>query len=202
MKKLFAFISILLINITSNAQELTGFMGIPFGTKRDEIKKLFLTKSPNSTIYTDKPGTLTFRDLQFGGRKAYAVVFGLNSEDEFHTAVVLLENNNDYEVFDLYDNVVADINNKYHDRDVDNELWRYPYDKSDKFNHGVTAIKTGKCQLQSMWFFDVNNPLSQDDDNVIAVENTESCTVKISYQNGLMINEVETKNKQKNSQDY
>lgn len=202
MKRLIVFISIILCSVSSYAQELTGFMNIPFGTKREDIKKSFLSKNPNSTIFTDKPGTLTFKDFTFGGRKAFAVVFALNSNDEFHTAVVLLENDNPYNVFDLYDNVVSDINEKYHFKDVDNELWRYPYDKSDKYDHGVTAIKTGKCTLESMWYFDVNDPSTHDDDNVIAVENTESCTIKITYQNGIMINEVVSKNKEKNSQDY
>lgn len=203
MKKIILFI-LTIIAINVNAQELNGFMGIPFGTSRSDIKKMFLSKNPTAKVYTDKPNTLTFTDFKFGGRNAAAVVFGLNDQDKMHTAVVLLEKNglsDDY-VFELYDEVVNDINQKYHYRDIDNEIWKYPYDKSDKLTYGVTAIKLGKCILQSMWYFDVNNPNNNDDDNIIAVENTESCLIKITYQNGIMINEVETKNNQKNSQDY
>lgn len=202
MKKIILFI-LTIITINVNAQELNGFMGIPFGSSNEEIKKTFLSKNPTAKIYTDKPTTLTFTDFTFGGRKAAAVIFGLTDDSKMHTAVVLLENNNgdDY-VFELYDNVVTDINQKYHYSDVTNEIWKYPYDKSDKFNHGVTAVKTGKCVLQSMWYFDVNDPNTHDDDNIIAVENTQSCLVKITYQNGLMISDVENKNKEKNSKDY
>lgn len=202
MKKIILFI-LTIVTINVNAQELNGFMGIPFGSAKEEVKKTFMSKNPNSKIYTDKPGTLTMTDFTFGGRTAVAVVFGFGESDKMHTAVVLLENSNgdDY-VFELYENVVKDINNKYHYHDINNEMWKYPYDKSDKFNHGATAIKLGKCELQSMWYFDVNDPTTHDDDNIIAVENTQSCTVKISYQNGLLINEVVSKNNEKNSQDY
>lgn len=202
MKNLIILITIILFNLSTNGQELTGFMGIPFGTSREEIKKTFLSKNPNSKIYTDKPGTLTLTDFTFGGRKALAVVFGLNDQNQMHTAIVLLENNNDDDVFELYDNVVTDINNKYHYRDVNNEVWRYPYTITDKYTYGVSAIKMGKCLYQSMWYFDVNDPTTHDDDNVIEVEITESCSVKISYQDGLMIDQVVIKNNEKNSQDY
>ena len=202
MKKLLSIISIIFFTTTTNAQELTGVMGISFGSTKNEIKSTFLSKNPNVEIHTDEPRTLTFTNFSFGGRKAVAVVFGLNEDGKMHTAIVLLNNDNDDDVFDLYDNVVSDINNKYHYRDINNEVWKYPYDKSDKYQHGTTAIKLGKCSLQSMWYFDVNDPSTHDDDNVIAVENTESCTVKITYQNGLMISDVVSKNKEKNSQDY
>lgn len=202
MKKLLSIISVFLITIVSNAQELTGFMGIPFGSSKTEIKNTFLSKNPNAKIHTDEARTLTFTDFTFGGRSAVAAIFGLNDMGNMHTVIVLLNNDNEEDVFNLYDNVVSDINDKYHYRDVNNEIWKYPYDKSDKFQHGTTAIKLGKCTLQSMWYFDVNNPTTHDDDNVIAVENTESCTVKITYQNTMMINEVIEKNKKKNSQDY
>lgn len=202
MKKLIIFISIILFTITTKAQELTGFMGIPFGSTKTEIKSTFLSKNPNAKIHTDDTKSLTFTDFTFGGRKAIAVIFAINGEGKMHTAIVLLNNDNDDDVFDLYDGVVSDINNKYHYRDIDNEIWKYPYDKSDKYQHGTTAMKSGKCTLQSMWYFDVNDPSSHDDDNIIAVENTESCSVKITYQNGIMISDVVSKNKEKNSQDY
>jgi hypothetical protein len=201
MKKLLLFI-LTIFTLNVNAQELTGFMGIPFGSSKEDIKKIFLSKNVDAKIHTDEPRTITFTNFNFGGRKAVAVVFGLNDEGKMHTAIVLLENEYDDDVFELYDNVVADINNKYHYRDVNNEFWKYPYDKGDKYQHGTTAIKLGKCTLQSMWYFDVNDPSSHDDDNVIAVENTQTCTVKITYQNGLMISNVVSKNKEKNSQDY
>lgn len=202
MKNLITFISIILLTISVNAQELTGFMGIPFGSTKSEIKTAFLNKNPNAKIHTDEATTLTFTNFTFGGRKAVAVVFGLNDQGKMHTAIVLLDNDNDDEVFELYDNVVSDINEKYHYRDVNNEIWKYPYERSDKFQHGVTAIKIGKCSLQSMWYFDIGDPSTHDDDNIICVENTQSCTVKITYQNGIMINEVVSKNKKKDSQDY
>ena len=203
MKKLLSIIIITLLIITSvKGQELTGFMGIPFGSTKSEIKTKFLAKNPNAKIYTDEVRTLTFTDFNFAGKKAMAVVFGLNEKSQMHTAVVLLETERDDDVFELYDNIVNEINDKYHYRDVDNEIWRYPFEKSDKYDYGVTAIKSGKCVLQSIWYFDVNDPESHDDDNAIAVQNTESCDIKITYQDGIMISNVVSNNKAKDSQDY
>jgi len=201
MKKLLLFI-LTIFTLNVNAQGLTGFMGMPFGSSKEEIKKTFLSKNPDAKIYADKSNTITFTDCVFGGRKTLGIIFGLNDNGQLHTVVVILENENENDVFDLYDNVVSDVNNKYHYRDINNEIWKYPYDKNDKFQHGTTAVKLGKCTLQSMWYFNVNDPSTHDDDNIIAVEVVESCTVKITYQNGIMINDVVEKNNAKNSQDY
>lgn len=202
MKKILLTLLLTFLFVNSFSQQLTGFMGIPFGSSKSELKRSFMEKNGEATIYTDKPDVLTFENVRFGGRQTIAIIFAFTDDDKFHTAIVLLDNETDEMVFNIYDDVVDDINKKYHYRDGNVENWLYPYSASDKYNHGTTAMKLGKCKLQSIWSFDVNDPSSEDDDNVISVESTKTCKVKISYQSGILINQVVNSKKQKNSQDY
>jgi hypothetical protein len=192
-------IVILLLTI-SNAygQNLNGFMGFPFGTSKNQIKTEFKAKQPSATIYTDEKKTLTFTDAKFGGREAIGIVFAFTDDSKLHTAVVLLEPEFPDKVFTLYDEIITDINTKYHYYDNQNEDWTYPYDKSDKYQHGVTALKLGKLDASTMWKF----PTTDGEDNVIQVSITSSAFVKISYQDGNLINQVVSKNKEKSSADY
>jgi len=202
MKKLLFSLLFTLLCVTSFSQQLTGFMGFQFGITKSELKTKFMSKNPLATVYTDKPEVLTFENVSFGGRKAIAIIFAFTDDDKFHTGIVLLDNETEDMVFNIYDEIVQDVNTKYHYRDDKVEYWAYPYSASDKYNHGTTAMKIGKCRLQSIWRFDVNDPSSTDDDNVISVETTKSCNVKIAYQNGILINKVVSVKKEKDQQDY
>lgn len=202
MKKLFLLMMLMTICVSSFSQQLNGFMGIPFGTPKAELKEKFMAKNQTATIYTDKPDILTFENARFGGRNAIAIIFAFTNDGKFHTGIALLENETEDMVFNMYDEIVQDVNTKYHYRDDKLDYWAYPYSASDRYNHGVTAMKLGKCKLQSIWRFDVNDPSSTEDDNVISVETTKSCNIKVAYQNGIMINQVLSSKKEKDSQDY
>lgn len=201
MKKMLLIIVAMLTISSANAENtLNGFMGIPFGTSKSEIVRLFKEKQPKSTIHTDDGKVLTFTDCQFAGRNAIAIVFALNDQSQVHTVTVLLDNK-DYEVWTVFDEVVSDIESKYKPRTGEYENWSYPYDKNDKYTHGITALKVNKLKKAAYWYFPVETGNS-DDDNVINVTINDNCHVKIIYQNGVMINQVVEKNKQKNSKDY
>ena len=47
-----------------------------------------------------------------------------------------------------------------------------------------------------------NTPDNTDDDNAIMIEITNNCIVKVSYQDGVLIDEVVNKQKEQNSKDY
>lgn len=182
-------------------QDLTGFMGIPFGTNKAQLKTIIKAKFPASTIETDDEKTLSFNNTSFGGRKAVLLLFGLNSNQDYHTAVVLLEPEFESGVFSLYDDVVSEVTGKYGEPGDVLENYLYPYDKSDKYSHGVTALKTGKLDMASLWTFPAND-VGSGDDNVIQVKITPRAFVKISYQDGKLINAVVEAKEQKAKQDY
>lgn len=201
MKNLiYLVIGLLFIN-TAKAQTttITGFIGIPFGCSKAEAKSKFLEKYPEAKIYTDKPHIFTYTDAKFGGRNTIAITLSFTDDDKFHTAVVCIDTPTDDDVFDLFDEITAEIDAKYRQHDFKNEFWKSPYDESDKDKYGVSAIKLGKCKLQSLWMFDIEG---KKDRNMIEVANNEFCNITITYQNEELISEQVARNKVKNSNDY
>mgnify|MGYP003344029859 CR=1 FL=1 len=140
-------------------------------------------------------------NVKFAGRKCLGIIFGLNKNGRYHTVLVLLDNE-EYEVFTVYDEVVADLNKKYHYMDSQTEDFKSPYEKGDKYQHGVTALKVHKLDLKTYWLFPAGDPSSTDDDNSIDVVATDGCNVRIRYQSGAMINQVIEDNSRENSKDY
>lgn len=196
MKKTILFM-LLMVNIAT-AEELNGIMGIQFGSSKATVKAQFMAKQPEATIYTDKPKTLTFQDTKFGGRKSLGIIFAFTDDDKLHTIIVLIDPEFESKAFSLYDEINQEINEKYHTYDKQWEDYTYPYDKSDRYSHGVTALKIGKLDVATTWNF----PDSTGEDNVIQTTITSNISVKITYQNGYLINQVVSKNKEKNSADY
>lgn len=190
-------VALLLVN-SAFAQQLTGIMGIPFGTSKSQIKSYFNSKQPQNKIYSDNNRDITFTNVKFGTRETEGIIFGLNDSSKYHTAVVLIKPSSESDIYDLYDKIVEEINAKYHYRDSQTEFWRYPYDSDDKYTYGITAIKMDKGVFQTAWLFPVENS----ENDIISVEITTAVWVKITYQNGNMIKEVVAKNNAKNSADY
>lgn len=190
-------IALLLVN-SAFAEQLTGFMGIPFGASKSELKAFYRTKQPESQIYSEDVRSIIFTNVTFGGRQTEGIVFGLTDSSKFHTAAALIKPAFESDIFDLYYKIVGEINIKYHYRDSQTESWKYPYDENDKYTHGTTAIKMNKGTLQTLWYFPVENG----EKNVIEVTITDALWVKICYQNGNMINDVVVKDIMKNSADY
>ena len=64
-------------------------------------------------------------------------------------------------------------------------------------------VKNGKVTMQSLWTFDSRNtPSNTEDDNCIKTDVADDCLVIITYQDGLIIDEVVAKQKAKQSKDY
>ena len=64
-------------------------------------------------------------------------------------------------------------------------------------------VKNDKVSMASLWSFDNRNtPSDPEDDNNISVFVTQECSVKITYQEGVIIDEVIAKKKAKESKDY
>lgn len=186
---------------SQGTDSLNGFLGIPFGSNKQQIKSTIQAKFPSAKIYEETEKKIVYDNIQFAGKNCLAMYFALNSEGRLHTAVVLLDNQ-DHEAFSLYDAIVLDLDKKYHYHDSQYENWSYPYDKSDRDQHGITALKVHKLKIMSFWNFAAADPNTTDDDNIIQVTITDGCNVKLSYQNGAMINEVVEKNNANNSKDY
>ena len=201
-KKLFIASYLFVAPIVAKSQDsLTGFWGMPFGCSKQHIKEVIMSKFPNAKIYSDKDGVITFTNVKFGGRDCIGLTFGVTDAQGMHTAVVGIDNE-DYDVFSVYDDVVSDIDSRYHYHDKQYENWKSPYDKSDKSSYGQTALKLHKLDMLTFWNFSAGDLSNNDDDNYIEVSATEGCNVRIKYQNGVLINQVVSNNKAKTQADY
>jgi hypothetical protein len=183
------------------SKEMNSVMGIPFGSTRAQVKAAMSQKQPGIKIREEKSNIVIYNDGKFGGRSAFSFLFKFTDSDKLHTTIILLDPVYCNQVFELYDGIVSDINQKYYVSDFVVERYKYPYEKSDRENTNV--ITGGYATINTIWTFDMpNTPDSTDDDNAIMIEITNGCIVKVSYQDGVLIDEVVNKQKEKNSKDY
>jgi hypothetical protein len=204
MKSILSFFLLLFFtfnNSQGQSKEMNSVMGIPFGSTKAQVKAAMSQKQPGIKIREEKSNIVIYNDGKFGGRSAFSFLFKFTDSDKLHTAIVLLDPVYCSQVHELYDGIVSDINGKYYVSDLSIERYKYPYDKSDRENTNV--ITGGYATIHTIWTFDMaNTPDNTDDDNGIMIEITNNCIVKVSYQDGVLIDEVVNKQKEKNSKDY
>lgn len=190
------------INISLGQNKvMNSVMGIPFGSTKAQVRAAMLEKQPGIKIREEKPNIIIYDKGKFGGRESFSFLFKFTDSGKLHTAIVLLDPIYCSQVHELYDGIVSDINGKYYVSDLSIERYKYPYDKSDRENTNV--ITGGYATIHTIWTFDMaNTPDNTDDDNAIMIEITNNCIVKVSYQDGVLIDEVVNKQKEQNSKDY
>ena len=168
------------------SKEMNSVMGIPFGSTKAQVKAAMSQKQPGIKIREEKSNIVIYNDGKFGGRSAFSFLFKFTDSDKLHTTIILLDPVYCNQVFELYDGIVSDINQKYYVSDFVVERYKYPYEKSDRENTNV--ITGGYATINTIWTFDMpNTPDSTDDDNAIMIEITNNCIVKVSYQDGVLI---------------
>lgn len=205
MKKLTLALSLLIASFGAMAQTepMTSVFGIELGSNKKQVKDQLMSKQPECKLYSGTDMSLIFEKVKWGAYKTYMVVFQFSDEDRLHTVKILVEPDHCQNVFRLYDEITGVINERYYTTNSKVERYSYPYQKSDKYKYTATMVKNGKVAMQSLWSFDnLKTPDNEDDDNHINVSVTDDCLVAVSYQDGLIIEGVIAKKKQKDSKDY
>lgn len=193
MKKVYLLLLMLCMFVSGYSQSkdtLNGFFGCKFGSNKQTIKSIMTSKT-GSKIYSENDNSIIFTGVKFAGHKANVIIFQFIN-NKLHTAKVLLSSTYESGVIDLYNDIKNGINEKYYVTDDDYERYDEPYYKDDGYT--ISAIKLGKANFSAYW--DFSNPKSdkEEDNNTISVEITQSLSVIISYQDGVLINEVIKKN--------
>jgi hypothetical protein len=182
-------------------QTLEGFLGIKFGLSADSIKKVMLLK-PGCKFDQDnsKKDLLVFKGITFAGREVQFVSFEFVNNKFYTGATVTTPSPNDFKILNLYKDIRSDLNTKYFNASKTVETYDSPYKKGD--GNTETAIKLGKTNITSYWYF--KNPKSNRKDivNSIVLSITYKMTIKIVYQDGVLNNEAVEMSKKKNVQDY
>jgi hypothetical protein len=181
-------------------QGLEGFLGFKFGLSADSIKKVMLSK-PGCKIDQEnsKKDVLFFKGIPFAGRDVQFISFEFVN-NKFYTGTVVLNSTGEFKTVSLYNEVRSELNTKYFNASKTIEAYDSPYKKGD--GNTETAIKLGKVNFSSYWYF--KNPKSSRKDivNSIFLSITYKMVIKIIYQDGVLNNEAIELSKRKNVQDY
>jgi len=188
MKKLFFIVLVWLISITTSGQttELKGALGVSFGCNKEEVRTMMRAKYPEAVFDQEKNNVLYYEGGSWLNRKVALWGFGFTADNELHSIIIVIPPVHNSLTFDTYDAVVKDLSVKYGQPHNQIENFKYPYDSKDKEDHGITALKAGKCTVMSFWEYP--NPLGTNDNeaNCILVEITLSLATKVTYQNGVL----------------
>lgn len=188
MKKLL-LIAALLLNFTVDAQNLSGCMGINFGDSKQSVRTTMDAK-PGFNFNKEIPSVgFSYLNGTFAGRDCIGAVFQFYN-NQLHTIKVLVEVKNQPSTMDVYYEIVSELKEKYGVTPEYFHKYKYPYSAND--GHTVTAIKLGYADIGCLFSFP--------DSRYLSVTVTESLSINLTYQDGVLaapaLNEVdETKKK-------
>lgn len=202
MKKLSISLAFLIVSIVGNAQttNLIGCFGLQFGCSQEIVRQMMKEKHPEAELLRDDAKSLGYSGGTWAGRDAYLWIFSFTEDGKFHTGTVAVKPSNEIGIWSLYDDICADVVNKYGQEDVDQEAWLYPYAAKDKYSYGVTALKNGKATLYKNWFIENDTP-TDEDDNSIQVKISDGVYVAVKYQDAILIDQVVKRNSEKRQND-
>ena len=181
------------------SQGLEGFLGFKFGLNADSIKKAMLLKPGCKIDQDSKKNILIFKGVSFAGRETQFISFEFVN-DKFFMATVMISSPIEFKTVALYNDIRSDLNTKYFPASKTVETYELPYKKGD--NNSDVAIKLGKANFSSYWYFKNPKSARKDIQNSISLTITFKMLIKIVYQDGVLNNEDQELLKRKNIQDY
>lgn len=189
MKKLL-ILFLMILGLNSNAQELTGCMGIQFGETKAIVKQK-MTEKPGFELYNSNEETVSYINGTFAGRKAVGAVFKF-IKNELHTVIILLDVESEPMIMREYQNVLNDLNDKYGVKFEKIHNFKKPYYEGDGYEHN--AIRLGYADIFAYYEFS--------NDCAMSVIITKDMSIKLTYQDTKRAEVAVDKNKQNNSKDY
>ena len=193
MKKFITALFILFA-LHSNGQQtiLKGAAGIEFGSTREVVANAMRTLHKDARFTETRENSAFYVGGKWAGRDVLIWAFTFTTTGKLHTIAIIMNPAHQSEVFTLYDDVVADLSDKYGDPKEEDvyETWKYPYASSDKYTLGVTAIKTGNCSICTFYWFPGSDGSMGDNKNSIYVKITDNVNVMVKYQDGILSNDL------------
>lgn len=106
--------------------KLDSFLNIPFGTSSEKVKNL-LTERAGCIFDEENSGldNLLFNGIKFAGRETLLISL-LFFDGKFCKALVFIQPNLEAQTVSLYQEIKAEINNKYFVSKQDYETYIYP----------------------------------------------------------------------------
>ena len=179
MKKLLFLMSIMFVLTLSSfgqssQKELTGAIGLTFGSDRATVKSILLTKG--SYYEMNDINVLGFTEVSVGTRIAGAVLCNF-VDNKLYRIICSFEpsGNNTIKAQELYDNFVTILTAKYGRASNSFRLFDYPFE--DKSEDWDLALESNKATIDSFWFMP-----DKETGNCIILSIDNKFNVTIEYQ--------------------
>jgi len=152
MKKAVLLFSFLIIVLTLSFSDLlTGFLGIPFGSTKDQVISAMSAKTTIKPVYGED--SIIYPNMKFAGKDTDEISFNFY-QDYFYIAMVIVvpERNR---ALETYYAIKEDYYTKYGTPRLDREEYSSPFKKGDGYEE--TALFANKAFIAAIWFFDEDN---------------------------------------------
>lgn len=197
----YLLIAFLILNETSTlcSQEdqietkLNSFMKIPFGVNFDSVK---LLKKEFDFSYERLSGYC--RNCTFG-KFSGSILLLFNSKGQFMGGAVELKPKDEMLVFDLYDDVVRTLTDKYGKPTYSLEKFTSPFD-FEKKGREYPNLSIPTAKVSTGWVF--SSEMNDNNECKISVKIDSDFSVNILYNNRTLAKEDLLKEKNKQNQDY
>lgn len=192
MRKFLTAVMLLLCSATFAQEKLTGAMGLDFGISKEQAMEV-MSKKAGFEFYREMAvgKTISYTNGIFAGRQCVGAVLHFH-ENKLHTIVILLESKPEAKTVDLYDEVVGDLQVRYNLIPKQYHQFKSPYEAGDGYT--VSAIRLGYADLTTLFAFG--------DSNVISVNITQACSIKLTYQHTVLAEPAINQQNSERTKDY
>jgi hypothetical protein len=188
-------LSIMIISsISSLAQEveLKGAMGLTFGSNKATVKKIMASKG--AILMSDKADIIAYTDFPIGTLKAY-ILFCKFVNDKLYEIVANFDPVLEAKTQERYDEICEIISSKYGKGDS-RRLFTGTYTDGDGFE--MQAIRLGNADIATFWV----NFKNGSGIIVEIVSINDALRVKLTYQDGVLIDDAIKRDNLKNVSDF
>jgi len=136
----------------SFSDPLTGFLGIPFGSTKDQVISAMSAKTTIKPIIEDDE-TILYKNMKFAGKDAEAIIFEFYQDYFYSSLVTIVPERN--RALETYYAIKKDYYTKYGAPSWDKEEYSSPFKKGNGYEE--TALFANKADINAGWVFDEKN---------------------------------------------
>ena len=156
----------------SFSDPLTGFLGIPFGSTKDQVISAMSAKT------TIKPfignNLISYKNIKFSGRDTEKIFFEFYQDYFYFSLVIIVPERN--RALETYYAIKEDYYTKYGTPSWDEEEYSSPFKKGDGYEE--TALFANKAEISAAWLFDEDNAIYI---RLLYNNKEAQCEIQISY---------------------
>lgn len=180
MKKLLLLL-VLIANVATAqvSDTLSGFLGVPFGASRQQVKAYILKNG--ATISEESTDAVYVKNISqvITSQTVSIAMYRFTSNDKMFSGSMLVEPPNTPSSIDVYESIVSKISLKYGKGEETVDA-KYPFSEDDR--NKVSAITGGYVSVATRWDINDINPENKIK-NKIVVRITKTPSIFVMMQN-------------------